>query len=312
MTLKEKAYAWVAYMMTHRPEEIHRLLKYGTPSDELIKLSQRRVFMHVAKNEIRGITFPVSLSKSAGQKLLYKAAQDIQAFKKAIPVGMYYTFLEAKAIIKCRRADATANVLMVAEAVFSRGAAEFKPEILFSFDSINAWIKTKYGKTLGYQTIRKALELLEEKSFISVREWGQKNVRHKATKIYVNLDSSWRKMEFCDADEWITSNYAAMNAVYLRESSARQDVCAAQIHKYAEELIEQENSSDPVWEPAGRLFPAADDKILTKAQVVPVEEEGLWDDAYIDRLLGRLVPAVQENGSSYRESSGSVRQYSLE
>jgi hypothetical protein len=311
MDEKSKAYTWVAYMLTHQPEEIRNLLKYGTPSDKLIKLSRRRVAIHVDKDDLRAITFPVTLSKSAGQKLLYKAAQDIVAFKAAMPVGMLAAYTEMKSTIKLRRSDATENVLMVAEAITSRGAAEFKNEILFAFDSINTWIKAKYGKTLGYVTIRKALELLESKFFITVREWGQRNVRHKATKIYVHLDSAWRKGKLSDADEWVLSNSAAMTAVYARESLSRQDVLEANFQNYMAIQDELRALEGPAWSNIPRLFPAADDTISTEPATVAVLDEiefkEIWDDAYIDRLLGRLVPAMQENGTPDRTVSAGIR-----
>jgi hypothetical protein len=312
---RSRASAWVSHMLSHKPEEIYRVLRYGTPSDELIKLSQRKIFMHVDKDDIRGVRFPESLNKSKGQKLLYKTAQDVIEFKKRIPLGMFYAYNEAKFMIKHRRQDTTQNILMVAEAIFSRAAAEFKVEVLFSFDSINAWITEKYGKILGYQTIRKALEYLEEKAFITVREWGQKNVRYKATKIYVNLDSTWRRGEISEADEWILYNSAAMNAVYSRESTARQDVLAANFQKFLAEQEETKRKIDAE-EPIHVIhrrrtlaMNATIGAVKTEEKVYfnGIEMQEVWDDEFIDRLLGSLVQPVQEDVSNYRQSSPAIR-----
>jgi hypothetical protein len=296
MPEKARAYAWVAYMISREPEEFYKLLKYGTPSNELIKLTQRRVFMHVDKDDIRRVTFPLSPNKAAGQKLLYQATQDIVEFNKRIPLGAYNSFLEAKQLVKARRADTTANIHMVAEAIFSRVATEFKVEVLFSFDSINAWINAKYGKTLNYITIRKALELLDSKFIITVREWGQRGVRDKATKIYVHLDSEWRNGELSDCDEWILATSSAMNAVYARESTARQDVLAARFQHYLENYADKPEVARE-WPQSKVASSTPQDDIIApeaeKVSVAVVARKQEHEEIDIDRLLGGVVQPVQ-------------------
>jgi hypothetical protein len=303
MDIKSKAYTWVAFMMTHEPVEIAKLLKYGTPSEELIRLSNSRTEITVDVNDKRWMTFPVSLNKSAGQKLIFKAAQDVYAFKKLIPLGAYLALQEVKDLVKTRRKDTQDNIHLVAEAIMHRCASEFKSEVLFSFDSINAWIKAKTGKTLGYITIRKAIELLEEKFFLKVREWGVKGNRRRCTKIYVNFDSAmWTALEHLPAcDKWILENSASMQEVYVRENTTRLDVLEANIHKYADRILLGETSK-------ARLFPASDDKLsVDTLEIVNIEEEVLWDDAYIDRLLGSLVPSMHKDVSYSGEVSSSIR-----
>ncbi len=66
---KPMAYAWVAYMVTHHPEEMARVRRFGTPSDELIKLAEEPVGMTLSDGKYKMITFPKSLNTRAGQKL---------------------------------------------------------------------------------------------------------------------------------------------------------------------------------------------------------------------------------------------------
>lgn len=306
---KARAYTWVAYMMQRHPEEFKKLLKYGTPSDEMIRLTYRRIFLHVDKDDVRRVRFPLSLHKSAGQKLLFKVTQDLYAYKLALPEALYHAFEEAKVLVKCRRADATANVLIVAEAVFSRAASEFKQEVLFSFDSINAWIKCKYGKILGYQTIRKALELLESKFIITVREWGQKGIRNKATKIYIHLDSSWRNCNLGKADEWILNNSSAMKAVYAREDFTRYSVKEAETQAHLAREQAKEPVIGPVWSTLVDLFGPKHDTIVEKpADAVPTTiVEEAWKNDDFNRFLGGLVSSMQEDGSNPRQVGSGIR-----
>lgn len=313
MTDKSKAYTWVAYMMTHQPEAMQHLLKYGTPSDELINLSNRKVQITVDKGDTRWMSFPISLNKSAGQKLLFKAAKDINTFKKLIPLGAYLTLRDIQESVTARRKDAQENVHLVAEAIMHRVASEFKSEVLFSFDSINAWIKAKCGKTLGYLTIRKAIELLESKFYLKVREWGERGNRRKATKIYVILDSRlWKSDELISAcDEWIMVNAHCMNDVYSRESIARQDVLEAHIHKYAASILDEDETiiqEGPAWAPLRRLFGAVDGTMAVVEDVsTPMTVEDFLHEIQTNRLLGELVPTLHSNEPISQKSSTRIR-----
>lgn len=288
---KSRAYAWAAFMWQRYPEEMKKLLKYGTPSDELISLSDQK-FEYTVRGKKKFRSFPESLHKSAGQKLLFNAVKNVDEFKKSIPVLAFVTYREIVAQVKLRRSDATANLHMVAEAVFYRAAVEFKNEVLFSFDSINAWINAKYGKTLGYQTIRKALELLESKFYINVREWGVRGNRRRCTKIALSFTKETCSSFLLDSDDWIFSGFAAFKAVEARESSAREEVLDIRIQRYLDKL--EEESTLPAWPDFPKLFSfarmEADD---TTQDIVGISEEVDYE-TYIDRLLGGMVPAVQE------------------
>lgn len=281
-------------MWQRHPEEMKKLLKYGTPSDELIFLADQK-FEYRVDGKLKFRSFPESLHKSAGQKLLFNAVKNVDEYKKAIPVLAYVTYREVVAQVKLRRADATQNVHMVAEAIFYRAAVEFKPEILFSFDSINEWINTKYGKILGYQTIRKALELLEEKFHISVREWGVRGNRRRCTKIALHFTRETCASFLLDSDSWIFEGFDAFKAVEARESTARQDVLEHHIQRYLAKL--EDDSAPAVWGPVPRLFPVVDDRMVdTEIAEISAQfsEKVITYETYVDRLLGGLVPTLQE------------------
>jgi len=180
---KPSAYAWVAYMVTHQPEEMARVRKYGTPSDELIKIAEQPVAMTTSDGKFKLVTFPFSLNTGKGQKLLNETLSQVDLYLKTIPIQAFDLFNEIKTTLRVRRADTKSNVLMVAEALLHRAASEFKHEVLFAFDSINTWISAVYKKELGYLTIRKVLEILVEQGFIKVNEWGKRGNRSKCTKI---------------------------------------------------------------------------------------------------------------------------------
>lgn len=309
---KSKAYAWAAYMWQRHPDEMKKLLKYGTPSDDLISLAEKK-FEYTVRGKTKFWSFPESLHKSAGQKLLFNAVKNVKLFIQSIPELAFASYQELVSQLKLRRADTTENILLVAEAVLYRAATEFKAEVLFSFDSINAWIKAKSGKTLGYVTIRKALELLESKFYLTVREWGTRGNRRKATKIYVHLDPKLVTPEIAAAcDEWITSHAYCMNDVYARESVARQDVLEANIHNYADSLLSEETSilnDGPVWAPVRRLCGTSDDTIeQAETSSAPMTLEELLHEIQINRHLGELVQSVHSNDSSVGTSSDPVRQ----
>ncbi len=305
---KHVAFAWVAYMFTHEPDEMKRVLKLGTPSDRLILLAQTPRLITV-QGKLRKITFPESLNKASGQKSLYKIAKHVAQYLQTIPLQAYSLLQHIKTNLKVRRADTLSNYLIVAEAVCHRAASEIKPEILFAFDSINTWIQAVYKKELGYHTIRKALQALQDAGFIKVNEWGIRGVRTKATRIELLVPKDIILTYTSNLDDWYLSTDHGMMKVYQRESTTRQDVLEAQIHHYADRLAaEVAESKNSHYARGIRLFSSSDDMILTDAQVVPLEEQEIWDDAYIDRLLGRLVPTVQENGTCNRESSGRIRE----
>lgn len=285
-----------------------KLLKYGTPSDELIRLADKK-FEYTVRGKKKFRSFPESLHKSSGQKLLFKAATAVDSFKKEIPVLAYVTYREIAAQVQLRRADATANLHMVAEAIFYRAAVEFKPEILFSFDSINAWIQSKYGKVLGYHTIRKAIELLQSKFYLQVVEWGVKGNRRRCTKMSLNFTKATCASFLLDSDQWIFEGFAAFKSVESREITARQDVLEIHIQRYLAKL--EDGNATPVWSDVPRLFPKADDRIAVVSaasdDVVVMEEDTLTDEDYFNRLLGGMVPTLQANGSYAGSSNPGIR-----
>jgi hypothetical protein len=290
---KPSAYAWVAYMVTHQPKEMARVRKYGTPSDELIKIAEQPVAMTTSNGKFKMITFPLSLSRRAGQDALAKVLAEVDTYLKSIPIQAHSLFQDMKSSLKVRRADAKDNILMVAEAILHRASSEFKHEVLFAFDSINTWIKAKYNKELGYLTIRKALEVLVDQHFIKVNEWGKRGNRSKCTKIEF-LPREYILTYTSDLDEWLLYSDFAMTAVYRRESTTRQDVLESRFHHFADQVAAEmmENSR---WAQGARLFPSTDDRMAV-VEVTPVGviiEEGL-NETYIDRYLGRMVPALQE------------------
>lgn len=291
-------------MWQRHPEEMKKLLKYGTPSDELIKLADKK-FEYTVRGKKKFRSFPDSLYKSSGQKLLFSTVLAFESFKKDIPVLAYVTYKEIAAQIRLRRADATANLHMVAEAIFYRAAVEFKSQVLFSFDSINAWISEKYNKTLGYQTIRKAIEFLESKFYLEVVEWGVRGNRRHCTKLSLSFTKETCASFLMDSDEWIFQGYAAFKAVQAREISARQDVLEVHIQRYLARIEKEESA--PVWESVPRLFPKADDRIsvVTPTGVTSTEKD-ILNETYINRFLGGLVPSLQENVSCIGSFSSGV------
>lgn len=294
---KPSAYAWVAYMVTHQPEEMARVRKYGTPSDELIKIAEQPVAMTTSSGKFKLIFFPESLNKRAGQELLFKTLQQVDSYIRTIPIQAFDLLNEIKTTLRVRRADTKSNVLMVAEALLHRAASEFKHEVLFAFDSINTWISAVYKKELGYLTIRKALEILVEQGFIKVNEWGKRGNRSKCTKIeFLPLRESILTYT-SNLDEWLLYNDHAMNAVYRRESTTRQDVLESRFQHYADQVA-AEMMEQSRWAQGARLFPAADGKMAVVAPIgVAGTEKDMFNETYIDRLLGGLVPTLQAYGS---------------
>ena len=303
------AYAWVAYMVTHAPEEMARVRKYGTPSDELIKLAEQPVGMTLSDGKFKLICFPESLNKRAGQKLLFETLTQVDSYLKTIPVQAYDLLQEIKTTLRVRRADTLSNILMVAEAILHRAACEFKHEVLFAFDSINVWVKSVYGKELGYLTIRKALEVLVEKGFIKVNEWGKRGNRSKCTKIeFRPLKRDTILTYTSKVDDWLLHHDFAMAAVYRRESTTRQDVLESRFHHFADQVA-AEMMDESRWAQGARLFPPVDDRMIVVTPVgVQSNEKVLYnDETYINRLLGGLVPAMQANGTDDRKASSGIR-----
>lgn len=288
---KPMAYAWVAYMITHQPEEMARVRRFGTPSDELIKLAEAPVGMTLSDGKYKMITFPKSLNTRAGQKQLHETLIKVDLYLKTIPTQAYDLLAEIKATVRVRRADTLSNIFMVAEAVLHRVACEFKHEVLFAFDSINTWVKSVYGKELGYLTIRKALEILVEAGFIKVNEWGKRGNRSKCTKIeMIPLSRNYILTYTSKVDDWLLFNDHAMTAVYRRESTTRQDVLESRFHHFADQMLQ-----DSFYAQGARLFPAKDGimSVADEDFIDAVEKELI--NVEIDRYLGTLVQPLQEN-----------------
>lgn len=306
---KAKAYAWVAYMFTHESEEIKRLLKYGTPSDRLIRLAARSRKMVVASGEKKKVFFPVSLNKSAGQKMIFKVAQDIDTYIKTIPVQAYELVQHVKENVTHRRKDTQANLHIVAEAIAHRAASEFKHEVLFAFDSINTWIKAVYQRELGYLTLRKCLELLESAGILKIREWGVRGNRAKCTKIEIVPVTSKLTALISKVDIWVDSAIHGMMAVYARESTTRQDVLEGRFHHYAAELLAKELSDGPAWpELVTGHFPAKRDKLVQAEEVsASMTFEEMLYEIQNDLRVGELVHSVQANGFSRASSNAAIR-----
>lgn len=306
---KPRAYAWVAYMITHEPEEMARVRKHKTPSDRLITLAETPRIITNSSGKLQKITFPESLNARAGQKALTETLERVDQYLKTIPMQAYDLLSQIKTTLRVRRADTKSNILMVAEALLHRASSEFKHEVLFAFDSINTWIKAVYDKELGYLTLRKALELLQEQGFIRVNEWGKRGNRAKCTKVeFIPTPRKEILTYTSDLDDWLLFNDHGMMAVYRRESTTRQDVLEARFHHYADEmaamLVEESR-----WAQGARLFPSDSGKIAVvepvKAQVI---EKELFNETYIDRLLGGLVPSLQEDESFAGQASSGIRE----
>jgi hypothetical protein len=303
---KTIVYSWAAYMWTHQPEEMKKFLKRGTPSDELIKLSETPVGMTLSDGKFKVFTFPESLNTAKGQKTLYSALVNVKKYVYAIPAQSFAHFNHIKASLCVRRADARTNILMVAEAVLHRAATEFKHEVLFAFDSINVWINAKYGKELGYLTLRKALEVLAEQGFIRVNEWGKRGNRSKCTKIQV-LPQEYILTYTSNLDDWLLESDHAMNAVYRRESVTRLDVLEASFHHFIDMLEEDEAAEAKATarlKAGTRLFASTDARMVEVIEVS--SEKVLENEINIDRLLGRLVPAMQETVPVTGQTSSGV------
>jgi hypothetical protein len=289
---KAKIFAWTAYMLTHQPEEMKRVLRYGTPSENLITISEQPVLMTTVDGKTKLITFPESLNTRKGQRLLFEAAQRVTEYIRTVPVQAHTLYEEIKTTLRHRRKDTLSNYLMVAEAVCHRAASEFKHEVLFAFDSIIEWVKSVYQKDLGYLTVRRALEALQDAGFFKVREWGMRGNRSKCTKIEIMTSRRNYILTYTSkVDDWMMYLDHAMMKVYARESTTRQDVLEQRIHHFADQVIQD----DSRYAEGYRLFASTDAKLVEEVTEVAVEiNEGLWDDVYIDRLLGRLVPTVQK------------------
>jgi hypothetical protein len=293
---KAKIFAWTAYMLTHQPEEMKRVLRYGTPSDTLIKISEQPVLMTTSDGKTKLITFPESLNTRAGQNLLFDAAQRVTEYVRTVPVQAHTLYEEIKATLSHRRKDTLSNYLMVAEAVCHRAASEFKHEVLFAFDSIIEWVKSVYRKDLGYLTVRRALEALQEAGFFKVREWGKRGNRSKCTKVEIMTSRRNYILTYTSkVDDWMMNLDHAMMKVYARESTTRQDVLESRFHHYADQLA-AEMLEESKFAQGARLHFGSGDKLVEQATEESVVEinEGLWDDVYIDRLLGRMVQPMQE------------------
>jgi hypothetical protein len=305
---KHNAYSWVAYMFTHEPEEMKRVLRYGTPSDKLIELSNRRICVNIASSDAeKYLTFPVSLSTSRGQKALHEIVTRFYLHVKCIPIKMYNLFQHVKASVRHRRSDTQKNVLLVAEALMHRAATEHKMEVIFAFDSLNSWIKAVYGKELGYHTLRKALEFLQEQDILQVKEWGVRGNRHKATKILLRSSEKSVLEYSAEIDSWLMSGDLGMMAVYARESVTRQNVLEKAIHHFADMIISENQFTS--WADMyvditdlDSVFSVSDDR-LVEVEITTVKET----NDYFNRLLGEVVPAVQKAHTPARQVGAGIR-----
>jgi Fe2+ or Zn2+ uptake regulation protein len=303
------AFSWIAFRMTREEAEFKHFLKYGTPSDRLIAISESKSVMMV-RGKLRSFAFPFSLNTSRGQKRALAIVKRVYDYRRYMPNLAFELLTDIRTEVTHRRSDTQANIHMVAEAVLNRVATEHKPEVIFAFDSIITWVKTAYGKDLGYLTVRRALEVLQEKGFFEVTEWGKRGVRSRATRIKVNLRSDESKLQFTsECDMWLDLTVHVMDAVYKRESVARQDVLEASFHHYADKMA-AEMMAESRWAQGARLFPKTDDRISIVAPIgVTSNDKDILNETYIDRLLGGLVPTLQEDFSSIRASiSGIPRQ----
>lgn len=291
---KTLVYSWAAYMWTHQPEEMKLFLKNGTPSENLIKLAETAVGMTLSDGKFKVFTFPQSLNSRAGQNSLYNALVAVKKYIYTIPAQAFHLFTEIKTTLRVRRTDARTNTIMVAEAVLHRAAVESKHEVLFAFDSINTWINAKYGKELGYLTLRKALEVLVEQGFIKVNEWGKRGNRSKCTKIEFLLQEHILTYT-SELDDWLLYSDHAMTAVYRRESVTRLDVLEANFHHFIDMMEDDEAAEIKATarlKSGARLFASTDAKMVESTELS--SEEVLENEVNIDRFLGRLVPTMQE------------------
>jgi hypothetical protein len=294
---KTLVYSWAAYMWSHHPDEMKKFLSRGTPSNELIKLSETPVGMTLSNGKFKVFIFPQSLNSRAGQNSLYNALVAVKKYVYTIPTQAFGLLTHVKATLRSRRADAKANTVMVAEAILHRAASEYKHEVLFAFDSINVWINAVYQKELGYLTIRKSLEVLIEQGFIKVNEWGKRGNRSKCTKIEF-LPQEHILTSTSDLDEWLLYRDHAMNAVYRRESVTRLDVLEENFHHFIDMMEEDEAAeirATTRLKAGTRLFPAADDRMAVEQ--VSSEKE-VKHEVNTNRFLGRVVPAMQETVSA--------------
>lgn len=303
---KSIAYAWVAYMFTHESKELKRVYRYGTPSDELIALAERKVSVTLADGTVKEISFPISLNKRSGQQLLYTAILKISNYVRKIPLHALSWLKDLTKDLKVRRADARTNILMIASAIAHRASCEFKPEILFAFDSINAWISAVHNKQLGYLTIRKALEVLQDQGFISVREWGKRGTRSRCTKIGIVLPAQVIVSQ-SETDQWLSGLDHGLMAVYSRESVTRQDVLEQKFYHYIDQVaVPQEESR---YAQGARLFPSKSGKIIVsaEAQIIYNDKDITHDSVDINRLLGRLVHPVSQDEAHSRSIEYRIR-----
>lgn len=304
---KSLAYAWVAYMLTHESKELRRVYRYGTPSDELIVLAEKKVTVTLADGKAKEICFPVSLNKRSGQQLLYTAIVKVSNYVRKIPLHALSWLKDLTKDLKVRRSDARHNILLVAEAVAHRASCEFKSEVLFAFDSINSWVSAVYGKQLGYLTIRKALEVLQGQGFISVREWGKRGVRTRTTKIGIILPAQIIVSQ-SETDRWLSGLDHGLMAVYSRESVTRQDVTEQKFHHYIDQVAAQQEE-DSRYAEGARLLPSKSGKIVVsaEAQIIYNDKEIVHDNTNVNRLLGRLVHPVSQDEANSRGIEQRVR-----
>src|SRR5690242_8237081 len=123
----------------HAPAEYCRLLRYGTPSDWLIHYDDRI-------GTYGGVRFPLGLSTSNGQKLLYETASEVERYFSDIALKAWLATQALPGLAAVRRtAQARRYAVLVAEAVLYRAAYEWTPSPLCAWWTIHEWIKLAHG-----------------------------------------------------------------------------------------------------------------------------------------------------------------------
>jgi hypothetical protein len=143
---KSHAFQWVTWLRSEHRREFDRPLRHGTPSDWLVEEAK---FAKLLTNRHNGnvvwVTFPLSLSRRSGQRLLYDTARAVDGYVRSIPVLAWRTLAEVRVLASARRtAEARRNAELAAEAVLHRAAVEFTHSAL----------RLQHHPTVGRQSAR--------------------------------------------------------------------------------------------------------------------------------------------------------------
>ncbi|GAA3194048.1 hypothetical protein ACFO1B_03785 [Dactylosporangium siamense] len=240
---KSQGYRWVTWLRSHHRSEFARILRYGTPSDELVALAEFPVLLRSAhESEMEWVEFPLSLSRRSGQALLFETAKQVDSYMKSIPMFSWTTVSSCREISSTRRTwEMRRSAELVAEAILYRAAVEFVNTVLCAYSTIQTWISKAHGVELSLLGIGNALRWWSEVegSPFSVLEWGQRGGFGQPTRIRIRFGTevgatpsptpeapartsprrptgttrSFRASQE-QADEWVLSYAHAMNAVY--------------------------------------------------------------------------------------------------